>query len=81
MDTSVTSTRSRKNYYDTDSLNEAYGDDRVDRYWEETDGQGALVRGADGEFYHRPHGAEEPRRATDDVIASFVEGEEAEDVV
>src|SRR5512143_2147991 len=56
LDTSVTSTRSRKNYYDRTSLDETYGDDRVDRYWDETDGQGALVKGPDGEFYHKPHG-------------------------
>lgn len=74
-------TRTLRNYFDASALDETFGSDRVDRYWEETQGLGALHRGPDGEFYHKPHGTDEPRRATDDVIEAIVGGEESDDVV
>lgn len=80
LDTSVTPTRSVRNYFDPAPLDETFGEDRVDRYWEETDGQGALKRGPDGNLWHQPFNASEPRVATPEVIDSFL-GPEADDVV
>lgn len=74
----VTETRTKVDYYDTTSLDETFGHDRVDKYWDETDGQGALVRADDGTFFHKDHSGE-IKEATDDVISSFVEGQDAED--
>lgn len=80
LDPSVTPTRTKQNYYDKASLDETFGDDRVDKYWDETNGHGALHRGDDGEFYHENFKGER-QVATDDVIADIVAGEDAEDAV
>lgn len=45
LDTSVTETRTPKNYYDEDALTDMFGEDkqtRRDRYMDETDGRGAV---------------------------------------
>jgi len=80
LDGSVTATRTKQNYYDRTSLDETFGDDRVDRYWDETDGEGALHRAPDGSFVHEDFRGE--RKVADDkVLAKFVGGEDAADVV
>lgn len=64
-------TRTLKNYYDTGPLDEVFGEDRVERYWDETQGQGALVKGPDGNLWHKPlHG--EPQIAAPDLIDDYL---------
>lgn len=74
----MTPTRSLRNYFDSAPLDETFGSDRVDRYWEETEGQGAIHRGPDGNFWHTPLGAEEPRVASPELIDSYL-GPETDD--
>jgi hypothetical protein len=80
LDTSATPSRSKANYYDSDSLDEVFGHDRVDRYWDETEGQGVLERGTDQNLWHQPRGAEAPQIATPELIESYL-GPEVDDVV
>lgn len=72
-------TRTKTNYFDTQSLDETFGEDRVDRYWDETGGHGAMHRGPDGNFYHENYKGER-LLATDKVLSTFVDGEESGDV-
>lgn len=58
LDTSVTPTRTRRRYLDSDALDANLGHDRVDRYWDETDGQGAFHRTSRGTFMHTDHRGE-----------------------
>lgn len=78
IDASATPTRTRSNYFDAAALDETFGDDRVDRYWDETDGMGALVRDDKGRLVHTDHHGE-TKVASEDVIESFL-GPETEDV-
>ena len=73
-------TQTKTNYFDTQSLDETFGEDRRDRYWDETGGHGALHRDANGNFWHEDFRGER-KIATDDVISSFVDGEDAADAV
>lgn len=48
LDLSLTQTRTRRNYYDRESLDDMFGEDeatRKERYWDETKGMGAVKRG------------------------------------
>ena len=45
----VLETRTRSRYYDHDSLATTFGDDHRERYWDETDGRGALHKTGNGE--------------------------------
>lgn len=80
LDSSVTATRTKVAYYDTKALDETFGEDRVETYWDETHGQGHLERGRDGALYHRDYKGE-VKVATDDVIDTITGGEEAADVI
>lgn len=77
---SATPTRSRQNYFDSAALDDAFGSDRVERYWEDTAGHGALHRGPDGELYHRDRSGQ-VKVASDKVVAEVTAGQEAADVV
>jgi hypothetical protein len=77
LDPSVTETRTRKAYWDNSALDQTFGEDRVDTYWEETRGHGSLHKGPDGEFYHEDfHG--ERQRADDKVFADLLSGDETD---
>lgn len=78
LDGSVTATRTKANYFDKTSLDATFGEDRVEKYWDETNGHGALVPGDDGELYHKNHKGQ-VALATDDVIADITAGEESAD--
>jgi hypothetical protein len=78
LDGSVTATRTKANYFDKTSLDATFGEDRVEKYWDETNGHGALVPGDDGELYHKNHKGQ-VAVATDDVIADITAGEESAD--
>lgn len=80
LDISATPTRSRRRYFDKVALDDAFGEDRVDRYWEETNGHGAVSRGADGELYHTDRSGQ-PKVATDRVLEDVMASQEAADVV
>lgn len=77
---SVTPTRTRRNYFDSDALDATFGPDRVESYWEETRGHGAVHRGPDGELYHRDRSGQ-VKVATDQVLADITAGQESRDVV
>ena len=79
LDGSVTATRTKVDYFDKASLDDTFGEDRVERYWEESKGHGALHRGADGELYHENFKGERGV-ASDAVVADIVAGEESGDV-
>lgn len=79
VDGRVLETRTKARYWDTGAADDAFGSDRVDRYWEETGGHGAIERAADGEFYHKNFKGE-VQVASDEVLASFVGGGDAADI-
>lgn len=81
LDTSATPTRSRHGYFDKSNLDETFGEDRVDRYWDETEGQGALDRDPRSPtgFSHQPKG-QERQVASAELIDSYL-GPETADVV
>lgn len=45
-------TRTRVDYFDKGALDETFGEDRVDRYWDDTKGAGALNPTGDGRYTH-----------------------------
>lgn len=45
-------TRSKVDYFDKQALDETFGEDRVQRYWDETKGAGALIPRPDGTYAH-----------------------------
>lgn len=75
----VTATRTKVNHFDSQALDETFGEDRVDRYWEDTHGFGALHRVGD-ELMHRDHKGE-LQVASDHVVDVLTQGEEAGDAV
>jgi hypothetical protein len=79
LDASVTETRSKQNYYDTQAVADAFGEDARERYWDETSGLGAVER-VDGEFVHTDYKGER-KVATDDVLDFLTDEGEAADVV
>jgi hypothetical protein len=79
VDGRVLATRTKSRYWDSVAADDAFGTDRVDRYWEETGGHGAIERGPDGELYHTDHRGVR-KRASDEVLASFVDGDEGSDI-
>lgn len=79
VDGRVLETRTKANYWDKGAADDAFGEDRVDRYWEETGGHGAIHRGADGELYHKDFKGE-VKVASDAVLESFVGGADATDI-
>lgn len=80
LDTSAVPTRSRANYFDSEALDDAFGEDRVESYWEDTAGHGAIHRGPDGELYHRDRSGE-VKVASDKVLSEVMDAQEAADVV
>lgn len=77
LDSSVTETRTRHRYFDSAALDESFGADRKDRYWDETEGQGAIVRDGRGGFVHTDHTGE-TKPASPELIASYIEGPEVD---
>ena len=80
LDTSVTSSRTPRNYFDRESLAEAFGDDARERYMEETKGLGAGYRDERGELVRRgPDGQPLPisSKDLDDVYLSGPEVDDA----
>lgn len=71
-------TRTKVDYFDRSSLDESFGHDRVDRYWDETEGDGALDRQPDGSFTHT-NWRGETQVADDETIERYVGGEDADD--
>ena len=79
IDGAALETRTKANYWDKGAADRAFGEDRVDRYWDETGGQGHVERGSDGQLYHTDFKGER-KVASDKVLASFVGGEDASDI-
>ena len=80
LDTSVTETRTKRNYFDREALAGSFGDDARERYMEETKGLGAGYRDERGELVRRgPDGQPLPisERDLDDV---YLSGPEVDDV-
>lgn len=71
LDTSVTQTRTKTAYYDKESLDATLGEDRRDRYWDETEGQGALHRTPTGDFVHTNYKGE-TAVASPELIDSYL---------
>ena len=76
----VRETKTRVNYFDKSALDQTFGEDRVEHYWESTAGHGAIHRGSDGELYHRDRSGD-VKVASDRVLAEVTAGQEAADVV
>lgn len=68
LDTSVTETRTRRNYFDAEPINEVFGEDAKERMLDETDGLGFAKPGSDGRFYHRDRKTGEVEALTEDQI-------------
>lgn len=64
-------TKDKHAYYDRGALDATFGDDRVDRYWEETEGAGALNPDGKGGFVHTDHRGN-THQATPELIDSFL---------
>lgn len=79
LDSSVTETRTKVDYFDSQAADEAFGADRVEHYWDETKGYGA-VHEVDGKLMHRDYKGE-VHEATDAVLETVFGGEDAADVV
>lgn len=79
VDGAVLETRTKARYWDSHAADETFGADRVDRYWDETGGHGAIQRGSDGELYHKDFRGE-VKVASDEVLSSFVDGPDASDI-
>lgn len=79
VDGRVLETRTKARYWDSHAADQTFGEDRVDRYWEETGGHGAIQRGSDGELYHKNYKGE-VQVASDEVLSSFVDGPDSSDI-
>lgn len=76
----ATPSRSKTNYFDSQSLDATFGEDRVEAYWSETAGHGHIERGPDGELYHTDRSGER-KVASDKVLTEVMDSQEAADVV
>ena len=69
----------KRAYFDRAALDSTFGSDRVDRYWDETDGAGALNPDGEGGFVHTDHRGN-THQATPELIDSYL-GEEVDQSV
>jgi hypothetical protein len=69
LDTSVTESRSRRNYYDAEPIHETFGEDASERVMEATQGYGVAKPGPDGRFYHKDRKTSEIVPLSDDEVS------------
>ena len=79
LDTSVTESRTRRNYFDAEPIHETFGEDAHERMLDETDGFGAAKQGADGRFYHKDRTTGEIEPLSDDVVERVYLGGDDDD--
>jgi hypothetical protein len=77
----VIETRTRKNYYDQDAVNQAFGEDARDSLMDDTDGWGAARREDDGTFSRIDHHGEQHVVNPREIEEHYLSGPEGEDVV
>lgn len=76
LDTSVTPSRTLRNYYDKGPVAEVFGADSRERMYDATEGKGPAYQAPNGEFYSQDRHTGEATRLSDAELASYVDGPE-----
>ena len=80
VDSSLTETRTKTNYYDAEAVAAAFGEDAREELMEDTDGYGAISREDDGSFSRIDHRGVK-HEVTPAEVDAFITGPETEDAV